>query len=188
MAQALKRRTARQEKKAGSNILSLVVIALALLGGFYYVFPALTSDDWLWFSTAFDETPREITIIERGERTTLTPDDPRFAAITAAFNQSIVNGYRASSLGFSDKTWDVINEHGLLVEMVYAEPVRLHLRGGFAPKERLLLLVDGAHPGIHTTRTLFGSDDGNWSGQPVLINDVAPLQQALAQAGYDLGR
>lgn len=183
MAQAVKRRHERERaRRSGSNVLSLLVVVVLLLGGVGYLFPALTSGDWLWFSTTFDAQPRQITVIDRGQRTTIAPSDARFAALAAAFNESITRGYRAGSLGFSEATQQVIDRNGLLVEMEYAEPVKLHLRGGFEPTTRLRLLVSGKD--IHTTQALFRSGAQDWDTIPTLLNDVAPLQQVLSSQGF----
>ncbi|MDP9316190.1 MAG: hypothetical protein M3R24_35940 [Chloroflexota bacterium] len=182
MTQAAKRRRNHTApERAGGNLLSLLATVALIIVGFYYVFPAVTSGDWLWFSTRFDAQPRSITVINRGERTEIGPADPRFRALVAAFNASITGGYRNASLGFSDETWEVVDRNGLLVEAAYTEPVRLHIRGGFEPTNRLGILVSGKN--IHTTQVLFRSNAADWSPLPLVLNDVAPLKSELTRQG-----
>lgn len=183
MAQAVKRRrTDKTPQQAGGNLLSLLVVVVLIVAGFYYIFPAVTSGDWLWFSTEFNAQPRLITVVNRGERTEIDPADPRFPALVDAFNTSITGGYRNAALGFSDETWKIVNQNGLLVEAAYAEPVRLHIRGGFEPTSRLQILVNGEN--IHTTQVLFRSNETDWSSIPLILNDVAPLEAELGRQGF----
>lgn len=183
MAQALKRRRGQTSPQpAGSNLLSLVAIVVLLVVGFYYIFPAITSGDWLWFSTEFDAQPRLITVVDRGARTEIGPADPRFPALVDAFNQSITGGYRHASFGFSDETRKIVDRNGLLVEAVYPQPVRLHIRGGFEPTTRLRILISGKN--IHTTKVLFRSNQADWDPIPLIVNDVAPLEAELRRQGF----
>ncbi len=182
MARAVKRRgTDRLPQRTGGNLLSLLAIVVLIVVGFYYIFPAITSGDWLWFSTEFNAQPQLITVVNRGARTEIGPADPRFPGLVAAFNASITGGYRNASLGFSDETWNIVDRNGLLVEAAYSEPVRLHLRGGFEPTNRLRILVSGKN--IHTTQLLFRSNEADWSSIPLILNDVAPLKSELARQG-----
>lgn len=183
MAQAVKRRKSQTSpQRTGSNLLSLMAIVVLLVAGFYYIFPALTSGDWLWFSTEFDAQPRMITVVDHGARTEIGPDDPRFPALADAFTKSITGGYRNASLGFSDETMEIVDRNGLLVEAVYAEPVRLHIRGGFNPTNRLRILVSGKN--IHTTQVLFRSNEADWDRIPLIVNDIAPLEAELRRQGF----
>jgi hypothetical protein len=168
------------------NLLSLFVIIVLVFGSFYYFYTALISGDWLWFQTSFDEQPRHIAIIDRGQRTELEPTDPQFAPIAAAFNETIRQGYRHAALGFSEETWKVVDRNGLLVEMTYAEPVQLHIHGGFAPTKQLLLLIDGKN--IHTTQALFRSNPGGWDPIPLLVTTVEPLKSELMRRGLGESR
>lgn len=182
MAQVAKRRRHEAPARTGSNIMSMLVIVLGVLGLGYYLLPAIMSGDPLWFSTSFDARPRQITVIDRGQRTTIAPSDPRFAPLVDAFNQTITQGHRPSSLGFSQATWDVVDRNGLLVEAVYAAPVKIHSRGGFEPTQRLVLLISGKD--IHTTKVLFRSNPDAIDPIPLLVNTVEPLQRVLAQQGF----
>ncbi len=184
MAQAVKRRRPQTSpQRTGGNLLSLLVTVVLIVIGFYYIFPAITSGDWLWFSTQFDAQPQLMTVIDRGERTEIGPADPRFPALADAFNKSITGGYRNASLGFSEETWEVVDRNGLLVEARYNEPVRLHIRGGFEPTNRLQILVNGEN--IHTTKVLFRSNEADWSSIPLILNDIAPLTSELNRLGFN---
>ena len=184
MAQAVKRRRPKTSPQpAGGSLLSLLAIIVLLVGGFYYIFPAITSGDLLWFSTQFDAEPRLMTVIDRGQRIEIEPSDPRFQALVDAFNTSITRGYRSASMGFSEETRKLVDQNGLLVEALYAEPVRLHVRGGFTPTKRLQILVSGNN--IHTTQALFRSNEANWDPIPLILSDLSPLKAELTRQGFD---
>lgn len=186
MTQALKRRN-ESTARAGGNVVTLLVVVAAALALFYYGFPALTSRDLLWFSTTFDEQPRTITVIDRGQRTEISPDDPRFAGLVDAFNRTIESGYRAADSGVSEATWEQIDQNGLLVEATYAEPVRLHIRGGFEPTRRLMILIGGGN-NLYISERLFRGNDSDtnpWS-LPLVLTDTAPLRAALERQGYSV--
>ncbi len=181
MAQTLERPKKRsQTQSAGGNLLSLLVILVLVLGGFFYLFRVLTTSDWLWFSSRFDAQPSQIVVVNRGQPTQILPGDPRFAAITDAFNRSISSGYHDSGMGFSDPTWAQLEQDGLYVDTIYAEPVRLH--GNFEPTTRMRLLVRGDN--MHRTKVLFRSNEAEWSRTPYSLNTVEPLQQVLERYGF----
>lgn len=181
MTQAMRRRAPSiKNQRAGSNVLTLIVIALVMMATFYYGWRVLSTGDWLWFSSQFDARPTRIAIIDRGRRIEIGPTDPRFTPLMTALNESISKGYRNTSVGFSEQTWQVVDQNGLLVEAQYAQPVAL--RGGFLPTDRLLLLVDGKN--IHMTQVLFRRDAQTWSSNPVAVNDIEPMRRVLAQQGF----
>lgn len=184
MAQTLKQRRQAQSRPIGSgrNLLTLALCILAVLFTFYYVLPAVTSGDWQWYSTEFKEQPASITIVERGRRTTIDSSDPRFARLASAFNQSIEQGYRVSSRGISEATWERIDNDGLYVETSYAQPVRLHLRGGFIPTTKMMILIGGKD--IHFESILLRSNPDNWDTLPIEVDDIEPLKNVLAEQGF----
>ncbi len=178
MLQVSKRRKrASGASRSGANVFVLLLIVAGLLGGAYFLFPALTSGDLFWYSTSFDARPIKLEIVQGGTRETIGPDDARFLPLVDAFNGSIERGYRLSSSGVSAPTWQRIDEHGLMVEATYARPVALHLRGGFAPTERLMILFSDGE--LHLDSVLF-RDHGQQNGAiPVQLEDAAPLREAL---------
>lgn len=182
-----RRSTARTQTQPGyRNLLSLFVIVALTLGSFFYIFTALTSSDWRWFDRSFDVQPQRIVVIDRGQRTELDPSDPMFAALAAAFNQTISQGYRYADLGFSRPTWELVEREGLLVETSYVQPVRLHINGGFQPTNQLLLLVSGEK--IHTTQVLFRRNSDDWDPMPLIVNTVEPLKSELEHLGFGAAR
>lgn len=182
MSKTSKRRTARGQQRAGGNILSLVLILVGLLGGFYYLLPAVTSNDLLWFSTDFSARPRALVVVDRGQRVELEPGDPRFNEIVDAFNASLKRGYQYADFGFSPQTWAVVDRNGLVIEATYAEPVRLHARGGFQPTQELLLVVGGED--LHAERVLFRGNTETRGGTPIQVNNLEPLEQVLERHGF----
>lgn len=186
MAQTLKQRRRKQTRpnSPGRNLAFLALAVLGSLGAIYYVFPAITSGDWRWFSTEFSEQPREIAIVDRGQRTVLTAGDPRFAPLVSAFNQSIERGYRSRSGGMSDETRARMEQNGLYVEASYAEPVSLHLRGGFYPTRKLRIVIGGKD--LYLNEALFRTNPNGLDPLYLMMTTTEPLQQALGQLGYRL--
>lgn len=181
MTSQAKRRKPQGQQRAGGNILSLVGMLVLLIGGAYYLFPALTSSDPLWFSSNFTARPSAMAVVDRGQRVELRPDDPRFDEIVDAFNRSLQQGYHYASFGFSDETWDVVDRNGFANEATYAEPVRLHVRGGFEPTQRLLLVIGGEN--LHASRVLFRGNNRAWDRTPIQVETIEPLEQVLERHG-----
>jgi hypothetical protein len=180
MAQALKRRRqSERDRRVGGNIFGLLAVLVVSMAVFFYTYRTLTTGDPLWFSSRFDATPRQLTVIDHGQRTSISPSDPRFLDIVDAFNASISDGYHNISTGFSEATWRTVDQQALLIEATYAEPVKL--RGKFEPTKRLLMLVSGE---VHTTQLLFWDDQGAWVPIPVVVENIEPIQSALARYGF----
>ncbi len=177
MTQALRRRSGSDT--AGTNVVGMILVTILVFGGFVYLFRVLTTGDLLWFSSAFNEQPRQLAIINRGERTEISPSDPFFHELAAAMNESISRGYHYGGFGVSDVTWEQIERHGVLIEATYAGPVRL--RGGVQPTERLLLLIGG--DGLWTSQILFRADKQNWDRIPLRVSTVEPVREALERRG-----
>lgn len=180
MAGALKRRKrSARDERVGGNILGLITVLAVSLVIFFYSYRTLTTGDALWFSSSFDETPRQLTIIDHGQRTLIGPSDPRFIDIVMAFNESISEGYHNTSTGFSKETWKAFDQRALLIEATYAEPVKL--RGKFEPTKQFLLLISGD---VHTTEVLFRRDPTEWAPIPVVIENITPIKSTLARYGF----
>jgi hypothetical protein len=180
MAQAVRRRSSRDT--AGSNIWGLILVTVLVFGGFVYLFRVLTTGDLLWFSSTFNEQPRQLALINRGERTEINPGDPFFHELAEAMNASISRGYHYSGFGISDVTWERIEQGGVMIEATYAGPVKL--RGGVQPTERLLLLIGG--DGLWADQILFRSDGGEWDRIPLRISTVDPVREVLERKGVAL--
>ena len=180
MADTLKRRKrSAADRRVGGNIFGLLLVLAASLALFFYGYRALTTSDLLWFNSAFDATPRQLTIIDHGQRTQISPLDPRFIDLVNAFNASISDGYHNTSTGFSQETWKLLDREALLVEATYAEPVKLH--GKYEPSKQLLMLVSG---NVHTTQVLFSHDANGWVPIPVVVDNIEPIKSALSRYGF----
>ncbi len=180
MAVARKGTGAGEPVRAGGNVLGLLLALALTLGALFYIFNAATSGDWLWFSTSFDARPIEIVVTDRGQRTLLGPQEPRFEPLAQALNESIRQGYFSSSISYSAPTWDLIGREALVVEATYLQPAVLH--GGYGESKRLVLVVSGEQ--VHTTQLMYWMDDANPALIPVKLKSVAPLEQALAREGF----
>lgn len=180
MAHALKRRgRSSADQRVGGNIFGLILVLAVTLAVFFYSYRALTTGDMLWFSSSFDATPRQLTIIDHGRQTMIGPTDPRFIDIVSAFNESISAGYHNTSTGFSQETWKTLDQQALLVQATYAEPVKL--RGKYEPSKQMLLLVSG---NVHTTQVLFLHDATDWVPIPVVVDNVEPIKSTLIRYGF----
>jgi hypothetical protein len=179
MQQAIRR---RGDQRAGGNILGLILMTVLVFGGFVYTYRVLTTGDWLWWSSSFNATPRQLAIIDRGERTELHPSDPLFHELAGAMNEAISRGYHYGGFGVSDITWQRMEADGVMIEATYAEPVKL--RGGVQPTRRLLLLIGGRN--LWTEQILFRSNDGDWDRIPLRVSTVEPVRDVLARAGVDV--
>ncbi len=165
---------------AGGNILGLLIAGVLVFGGFFYGYKALTTGEWLWWQARFTAQPQRLIILNQGTRIELTADDPRFAELTQALNEAISSGYYFASFGVSERTWQRLEQNSLLLEAVYAAPVRL--RGGIAPTQRLRVQIGASVDGI--TRTLFRSNTDAWDRLPLILNTVEPLRAALTRLGF----
>lgn len=180
MAQAVQRRRQAKQQQSGSNVFGLLVVLALVFGLGYYGWMTLTTGDWMWWSSTFEAQPRTIAVVENGQRTEIDPSDPAFNAIAAAFNQSISAGYRDPMVGFSDPTWEIVEQRSVYVEASYAEPIKLH--GEFVPTTQLRLVLDGEK--LHQPEALFRFGDDDWDRSPIVLETVEPLATALQQHGF----
>jgi hypothetical protein len=175
-------RSATTAHRVHWNMIGFSVIMLAVPAVLYYVFVAIFSGDLLWVSTQFDAQPREITIIDRSRRTIIGPTDARFAPIVDGFNRSIRLGYQRSSSTFTPAARVEVEQHGLLVEATYAEPVRLHIVGGAIPTKRFLMLVECRE--CNQQQLLFTHPTTTFEMFPLRLDTLEPLRMVLHRYGF----
>ncbi|WP_026369757.1 hypothetical protein [Kallotenue papyrolyticum] len=162
-----------------ARLTGLLLVIVLVFGGFVYAYRTVVTGDPLWWSSSFAAQPRQLMVIDRGRPLTLAPGDPRFASLVSAFNATISEGYFFGDFGFSDHSWQQLERQGVLVEAVYAAPVRLH--GGVAPTQRLRMLVGGDD--LWRSRLLFRSHSDAWDRIPLQLHTTAPMRAALERIG-----
>jgi hypothetical protein len=178
MAQAVHRRQVNHT--SAGNLLNLILMMVLVFGGLFYGYRAFTTGELLWWSTTFSEQPRQLAIIDRGERVEIPASDPLFSELTGALNESISRGYSYGGFGISDVTWQRVEANGLLVEADYGRQVKL--RGGIQPTDRLLLLVGGKD--IWSEQVLFRATGDDWDRIPLRVHTIDPLRDVLQRHGY----
>ncbi|GAC1543154.1 MAG: hypothetical protein NVS4B8_08380 [Herpetosiphon sp.] len=177
MAMLGKQRTTKQTS-AGQGIGNLLLVLMVLIGGAYGLWPVVTTGDPLWWRSEFTGQATEIIVHDHGALQSNLPGSERFDTLNRGVDAALSQGIRAMAMGFSQVTWDEMLQHGVVVEVAYATPIRIHNRSPFFPTRRLMLLLSGEE--LHTTGVLFRQNsDGTWDTLPFGVNRIDLLAASI---------
>jgi hypothetical protein len=123
-------------------ILTMAVIAVILVWGV----TALTNGDPFWFAKRFDAKAEELVIYWEGQQMTLTPNDPDYDDIMAAFAKAIAKPVAFEyEVGFSEENINLYKEQYKLLEVKFKDVVQLHTRYPFNDANTYLVPLNMTH-------------------------------------------
>jgi len=164
--------------KKASLLDFLLTITLAI-AGFLYLILAGYSHDPLWFWPKFNHFPAQIIIRCYGYEQTLDGNSLAAQGITTLVNDQISGDKRFDPLSLTDQTYDYYqNDPGIVVlELVYAEPVRIHFPNMFFTNiTSLIIPLDGRYA---SSSTIFGLINGIPAGGSFHIASNQPIIEYL---------
>jgi hypothetical protein len=133
--------------KKASLLDFFLTIALAI-GGFLYLILSAYSHDPLWFWPKFNAFPAQIIVRCYGNERTLDGSSYEVQRISALVNDQISGSKRFDPLSLSDQTYAYYQTDPDVVtlELVYAEPIRIHFPNMFFSNiTSLLIPLDGRY-------------------------------------------
>lgn len=165
----------------------ILILAFVFLIIFWAV-NALNTGNAFWF-IPFQPTfqPTRIVVRNYGETIDLQLGDPGFSELSAALNETFVNGFDNTSLisiGLSDETLRRYAEEELVIEAYYGEGISFNTRVRMSNVTQLLVPLDGTHA---DSRYLFFGGRGMWLAGAMVLSDDAPLRDAMRALGYLAG-
>jgi hypothetical protein len=130
------------------------------IAGFLYLILAAYSHDPLWFWPKFSSLPAQIIIRCYGSERALDGNSKEGQEISALVNDQISGDKRFDPLSLSDQTYTYyqVDPGVVTLELVYAEPIRIHFPNMFFTNiTSLLIPLDGRYA---NSSTVFGLIDG----------------------------
>ena len=159
----------------------ITIVLVALL--FYYVSMAAMTGDALWFWPLFEEMPSQVVIHCYGQEKSLEGTSEDATAIASLLNEQISGDKRWDELNLTDPTHEyyMTDAEIMVLELFYAEPIRIHLPNRFfSGIDSLLVPLDGRYA---DTSIIFGLIDGRPAGSSFHVGTNQPLIDYLAQEG-----
>jgi hypothetical protein len=137
-----------KERKPKLLPLLLVFGAIALVvvwGGV-----AIGTGDGLWFVPVFSADAAAFDLYWDGAAAHLEPGSAGYSELNAALKEELVHirSY-PTTVGLSDAMLNQLRQSGRLLEVHYAEPVRVHSRYHFGSSDVLYIPLSGQHASSH---------------------------------------
>lgn len=149
----------------------VVLIALWLITG-------LLIGDLGWFLPVFSADASSLDLYWDGRRVHLEPGDDGYALLNEALKEDFahVRAY-PDTTGLSDASLEELRASGRLLEITYAEPVRIHNQYMFGPSRVFYVPLSGHHAGLDRVFNV-------GRGAPLQLRDmdaILPAIEALVQ-------
>jgi hypothetical protein len=172
----------QQTDKVRTNIRGMLLAVVGFLIVAYYGATALSTRDFLWFTSGFDDRPVRMIVYHDGQRTELTSSQPAFGELADAVVASLNTGVDyASGIGFSQGSLDDAYNMFVTLEVFFAGPVRLHASFGTGNPTQMLFPLTGRHS--DRPLVLLGKNGMYFANAPIL-KTVQPIRSALGKQGY----
>jgi hypothetical protein len=168
-------------KKA--SLLNFLLTISIVVAGFVYVMKAAYSSDPLYFLSSFDSIPSQIELRCHGKTTYLEGSSAEAATITSLVNEQLSDEKRFDPLNLTDATYKYYRTDPDVVtlELIYAEPVRVHLPNMFFKDiTSLLIPLEGRYA---KSAIVFGLINEHPAGGSLHMNTNRPILDALASSG-----
>lgn len=154
------------------SILSLILIVIVAVAIIVYLMISFATDDFLWFSTAFRETPNAIVLHCYGETSEIDPGSFQYLKLKEIMNDSMSGSKRWDPLTMSVATYQEYktNPDMIVVEYFYPEPIRVHSSYKFySSVDNLVVPLVGRHA---QTNAVFGQANGIPTGGSLHIEST----------------
>ncbi len=170
--------------KLREPLMILVLVFLAI----FWAINALNTGNAFWF-LPYQPTfqPSRIVVRNFGETVDLQLGSPGFSELAQALNETFANGFDNTelvSIGLSDETLRRYAEEELVIEVYYGQDVAFNTRVRMVGVTQLLVPLEGTHA---DRRYLFFGGRGAWRVGAMVMNDDAPLRNAMRELGYLTG-
>jgi len=149
----------------------------------FYLIVAMNTGDLLWFWPVFDAQPVQIVVHCYGQDVVLEPGSEQFAQITALVNEQLSGKKRWDSLSMSQETYKtyLTSPKMMVLEMRYAEPVRVHANFKFFKRvDTFLIPLVGRHD---YTYPVFGRYREMMVAGSLHVETTQPLREYIESAG-----
>jgi hypothetical protein len=133
-------------KERRASLLSVFLIFLAVIAVMVYAGVAVGSDDALWFSRSFSADATGFDLYWDGATAHLDPRSEGYTELNAALKEDLtgIKSY-PKGVGLSDAMLDHLQQAGRLLEVYYAEPVRVHSGYHFGASKVYYIPLNGPH-------------------------------------------
>jgi hypothetical protein len=164
--------------KKASILNFLFTIAIVITSSIYLIMAAF-SRDLLWFWPKFDVMPAQIIIHCFGNEERFEGNSQVTKEIVSLVNEQISGDKRFDPLNLTDPTYAYYqNDSGVVImELVYAEPIRIHLPNMFFTNiTSLLIPLNGRYA---NSSIVFGLIDGLPAGGSFHITSTQAIKDYL---------
>jgi hypothetical protein len=136
------------ERKASPLTVLAIFACIALL--MVWAGVAVGTDDALWFLPAFSADAAAFDLYWDGATARLEPGSEAYTLLNTALKQDLtsIRSY-PGTVGLSDAMLDDVRGSGRLLEVHYAEPVRVHSRYNFGASTIYYIPLSGNHASSH---------------------------------------
>jgi len=160
----------------------IFLTGVLIIAGLIYLIVWINTGDLLWFLPRVSDRAERIVLHDAGRTVVIEPGSPGYEAINAAVNEVLSHrlGYRRE-FGLSDATRERYYTRDRIIEVFYAQPVKLHSSYRIGKPTALLIPLEGRYADQNVVFT--GADGEYWPGA-LTVESTEPIKKALAEYGY----
>jgi hypothetical protein len=161
------------------SVINVVLITVLLLAIALYVIISLGTGDWTWWNPRFSATPQTMVVYCYGQKIKVDPRSYPFKALTEAVNDTLSGRKRWDQLSLSQATYQDYQSDpsALVVELFYAEPLRVHSDYKFFSNvDDLIIPIDGHYA---STNAVFGQNQGVPAAGSLHVESTETLREYL---------
>lgn len=165
------------------NVLSLLLTTTAVVVTVVYLLVAFNTQDALWFTSKFDESPTEVNINCYGEEIVLVPGEAQYNALVPVINEVLSGSKNWDSLTMSADTYSEYKTTDIMMimELHYNPPVRIHSNSAYFSKlSSIIIPLDGRHA---RTNAIFGTIFYNPSSGSMHFSGIPDIRSFVEENG-----
>ncbi len=171
-------------KQQSGSIWQLLLIVFAVVLAVFYGVQFLNTGNALWFLPFQPEyEPRRVVLRGNGDVVRFEPGDPEFDQIATALNAALSDFDNSSlvPIGISQQTVEDYTDNGLVMEILYPQPIQFNTPVRMRNINQLLIPIEGRHAG---SRYVFLGNNGLWLAGAMVMTDETPLMDTLRVLGF----
>ena len=165
--------------RSSPSVLNLVLIVIVISAAVDYVLISLDTQDWIWFSNRFAETPNRVIVQCYGKSINLDRGSNHFSALTEILNEIISGQKRYDPLSMSLETYQDYQHSSGMITIEFFYPAALRVNSGiqtYSSVDNLVVLLEGWHA---QTNAILGQNQGVPMAGSLHVDSTERLKEYL---------
>lgn len=165
--------------RSSPSVLNLVLIVIVIIAAVDYVLISLDTQDWIWFSNRFTETPNRVIVHCYGKSIPLDRGSNHFSVLTGIMNEIMSGQKRYDPLSVSLETYQDYQQSSEMVTIEFFYPAVLRVSNGnqtYSSVDNFVVPLEGRHVQAYT---IYGQNEGVPMAGSLHVDSTERLKEYL---------